>query len=218
MGCRCQCLLNGAGIHELPDDLREWFSSYAGPGAGQVEENAIPEPFLGPLTTTPKAVFLALNPGQAFDFQRRDGSFADRIRHLGSYTAWAATWPYIDGDWEKARKSPNRHQQSRLKFLARWLDQDSVPASAMLAFEVYPWHSTGLTAPIRPDPAIIQRYVAKSARRASRAGGVLRMLSRAASNDTNASRQPWSPGEVDDQLHGTVAPNMEAPATEAGGG
>ena len=41
------------------------------------------EPFLGPLTGRPEMVFLALNPGRAFPFQRRDGAFPHRVRELG---------------------------------------------------------------------------------------------------------------------------------------
>ncbi len=151
--------LNGDNDSALPDDLRDWFDSYAGRGAGQVDGDAIPEPFLGPLAPNPKAVFLALNPGRAFAFQRRDGRFADRIRQLGSYTDWAATWPYVDGDWEAAGQPPNRHHQSRLRFLRRWLGQQDLPASAMLSFELYPWHSTRVTAAMKPDPSTIKRYV-----------------------------------------------------------
>jgi hypothetical protein len=42
------------------------------------------------------AVFLALNPGVSHpEFQHRDGIFAEEIRQLGSYHAWAAGWPYL---------------------------------------------------------------------------------------------------------------------------
>ena len=78
------------GGSSVPDGLECWFHAYAGKGLGAVDPDAMPEPFLGPLDARPKMGFLALNPGRAFCFQRRDGSFADRVRELGSYTSWAA--------------------------------------------------------------------------------------------------------------------------------
>jgi hypothetical protein len=140
-------------------DLREWFDSYTGRGEGVVEPDAIPEPFLGPLDRQPEAVFLALNPGRAFDFQGRNGLFAERIRDAGSYTAWAASWPYIDGDWEAVGQPPNPHHQARLRFLRRWLNDPVLPPAAMVAFELYPWHSTRVTGRLRPEPSLIERYV-----------------------------------------------------------
>jgi hypothetical protein len=147
------------GGSSVPEGLECWLHAYAGKGLGAVDPSAMPEPFIGPLTGQPKMVFLALNPGQAFCFQRRDGSFADRVRELGSYTAWAASWPYIDGDWERAAKRPNRHHQARLEFMRRWLKPEKASAEAMVAFELYPWHSTRVTAKMRPDPGIIREYV-----------------------------------------------------------
>jgi hypothetical protein len=79
-----------------PDDRRmqSWAKAYRGRGRGEVNPGAFPEPYQGALDRRPVGVFLGLNPGQAqLDFQGRWGLFADEIRHLGSYSAWAATWP-----------------------------------------------------------------------------------------------------------------------------
>ena len=64
---------------------------------------ALPEPYLGALDR-PVGVFLDLHPGQAhLDFQGRSGRFADEIRHHGSYSGWAATWPYLRDPWVAAK-------------------------------------------------------------------------------------------------------------------
>ena len=149
-----------AGRTSLSPDLAAWFASYAGKGSGAVDPEAMPEPFLGPLKPHgAKVVFLALNPGRPFAFQRRDGFFAKRVRECGSYSKWAATWPYIDGDWEAANQPPNRHHQARLKFMRTWFGDEGLTAESMVAFELYPWHSTRVTATIRPDPELIKRYI-----------------------------------------------------------
>ena len=143
----------------VPDEVEPWFQGYRATGQGHVVLDAIPEPYLGDLGGRPLGVFLALNPGRAFAFQRREGAFADDIRAAGSYSAWAAGWPYVDGVWDRSAGRPNRHHRSRLQFLRRWSEDGTLPASAMLAFELYPWHSTRVTARMSPDPGIIREYV-----------------------------------------------------------
>jgi hypothetical protein len=104
-------------------------------------------------------MFLALNPGRAvLGFQGRSGLFADEIRQHGTYSAWAATWPYLRDPWV-ARKGPNPHHTSRLAFLRTWTGQPTLTADAMVAFELYPWHSTVVTASMRPDPGIVREFV-----------------------------------------------------------
>jgi len=147
------------GGSAVPLQVEPWFASYRGSGAGKVDIDALPEPFLGDLAASPRAVILALNPGRAFPFQRRTGAFAQDVRACGSYTEWAAGWPYFDGSWERETGRPNPHHRTRLQFLRRWYDDETLPAAAMVAFELYPWHSTGITATMRPDPLIIQKYV-----------------------------------------------------------
>jgi len=90
--------------------------------------------------------------------QSATGVLADEIRRMGSYRAWAASWPYLRDIWVK-NMGRNRHHTSRLTFMRRWWDQPGLKADDMLSFELYPWHSPRLTAPIRPDPELIQRYV-----------------------------------------------------------
>ncbi len=127
---------------ERPPHLDSWFRSYRGGGKGAVERNAMPEPFLGSLATKPRGVILALNPGKAdLCFQGRTGIFADEIRtNGGSYTRWAASWPYFREAWIE-RKRRNQHHERRLQFIRNWLDDQELSHSAMVSFELYPWHS-----------------------------------------------------------------------------
>jgi anti-anti-sigma factor len=111
------------------------------------------------LDRRPVGVFLALNPGQAaLGFQGRLGLFADEIRHHGTYSVWAATWPYLRDPWVAAM-GPNRYLTSRLGFLGTRTGQPTLPADAMVTVELYPWHSTAVTAPMRPDPGVVREFV-----------------------------------------------------------
>lgn len=151
-------LVDGPAVPPDPQ-MRSWAEAYRGRGRGAVNRDALPEPYLGALDHQPVAVFLALNPGEAvLDFQGRSGLFADEIRQHGSYSAWAATWPYLRNPWVAA-KGTNRHHTSRLKFLRTWTGQATLTAKAMVSFELYPWHSTAVTAPMRPDPGIVREFV-----------------------------------------------------------
>ena len=85
--------------------------------------DAFPEPYVGALDRRPAGVFLGLNPGEAH--LGRSGRFADEIRHHGSYSAWAATWPYLRDPWV-ATKGPNRYLRSRRAFFAE-LDRAANP-------------------------------------------------------------------------------------------
>lgn len=148
------------GRSVLSPDLEQWTRSYHGKGRGRVERSAMPEPFLGPLRR-PRGVFLALNPGRAdLSFQGRNGVFADEIRAAGSYSTWAASWPYLRDPWVPA-KGVNRHHATRLQFLRTWFGEPNLSQELMVSFELYPWHSTAVTGAMRPPKAIIDGYVWK---------------------------------------------------------
>jgi hypothetical protein len=143
----------------LPPPLDRWIKAYQARGVGEVDARAFPEPYVGPLDAEVRAVFLALNPGRAApEFQYRDGIFAEEIRGLGSYRRWAATWPYLRDPWDRL-KGRNRHHRGRLAFLRRWFGDECLGGEHMAAFELYPWHSTRVTASIRPDPGIVRELV-----------------------------------------------------------
>jgi hypothetical protein len=124
-----------------------------------VTREAFAEPYGGDLRGTPRFVILGLNPGQAaLEFQARDGIFANEIRELGSYSAWAASHPYLGETWTRA-KGPDRYGWARLKFARGWLEDPDLEARDVLTFELYPWHSTSVTASIVPPPDIVNDFV-----------------------------------------------------------
>jgi hypothetical protein len=139
--------------------LDSWFASYFGSKDGVKRDDVFPEPYMGRIDGKPRMVFLALNPGQAFpSFQSRSGVFAAEIHQLGSYQAWAATWPYLRDPWN-SQIGMNRFHRSRLTFMRRWYEDKTLSEDHMLTFELFPWHSKRLTASIRPDPAIITEFI-----------------------------------------------------------
>jgi hypothetical protein len=151
-------LVGGPAVPPDPR-LRSWSEAYRGRGRGAVNLDALPEPYLGALDRRPAGVFLALNPGRAvLGFQGRSGRFADEIRQHGTYSAWAATWPYLRDPWV-ATMGPNRHHRSRLAFLRAWTGQPTLSVDAMVTFELYPWHSTAVTGRMRPDPGVVREFV-----------------------------------------------------------
>jgi hypothetical protein len=151
-------LVSGPAVPPDPR-MQSWAEAYRGHGRGEVNLDALPEPYLGALDRRPVGVFLAHNPGQAhLGFQGRSGLFADEIRHHGTYSAWAATWPYLRDPWVAAM-GPNRHHRDRRKFLRTWTGQPTLTGDAMVSFELYPWHSTAVTALMRPDAGVVREFV-----------------------------------------------------------
>jgi len=153
---------HGCRWDELPATLgalKRWRRAYDGLGRGTVDERAMPEPYLGVLDAEVEMVVLALNPGQSeLSFQGRDGRFVEEIHALGSYRAWAASWPYLTGSWVPA-KGRNRHHETRLAFMRRWYQDARLPRDAMLSFELFPWHSHGKTRAIVPSPALVREFI-----------------------------------------------------------
>ena len=134
-------------------ELRPWVDAYRGasPAARRVDD-AMPEPFNGRLDRKPKAILLALNPGNAFmgveswmgkqpmpDLQSRRGKFAQQIMESnGSYTQWARQpfdWPALNGG------SPHPFVTSRMRFVNDWVSGNTVEPDEVVWFDLYPWHS-----------------------------------------------------------------------------
>ncbi len=148
-----------AGEDPLPDPLPRWYASYEGRRDGQVGRDAFAEPYVGDLRGTPRMVILGLNPGRAcLDFQGRNGIFAREIRERGSYSVWAAPFPYLGAEWSRV-KGRNRYAWSRLRFAREWLEDRELAANQLLTLELYPWHSARVTAPIAPPADIIEDFV-----------------------------------------------------------
>lgn len=110
--------------------------------------------------SAPKVVILALNPGIFHpEFQSRTGIFAPEIRdEMGSYSAWARTYPYDREEW-LSRVGKNVFYLARLNFVRNWLQVRKSEHNDMLLFELYPWHSTAVTGPMRPPKDVIDAFV-----------------------------------------------------------
>jgi hypothetical protein len=141
------------GAPPWTQELRPWVDAYRGatPATKRVDE-AMPEPFNGRLDRKPKAIMLALNPGNAFmgketwmgrqpmpDLQSRRGRFAEQIKESdGSYTMWARQpfdWPALNGG------SPHPFVTSRMRFANDWILEETVEPDEVVWFDLYPWHS-----------------------------------------------------------------------------
>lgn len=142
-------------------DLSRWLSAYSGTGLGALQLDAMPEPFTGGLGVTsiePTIVRLGLNPGGAdMVMQGRNGVFAQEIRQLGSYSAWAATAPSLRSAWTD-RHGRNRYLHATVTFAGRWHGH-APSADDVLIMELFPWHSPRLTGSLRPDPGLIREWV-----------------------------------------------------------
>ena len=147
------------GDRAVPGELEGWFSSYKGSGRGEVVLDAFPEPYLGPLAgDSPAMVLLGLNPGRAVhEFQGPDGIFTQQVA-ASSYSRWATAAPYSSAAWEECM-GPNRYHRSRLRFAQTLLQQPDVQAEQLLTVELYPWHSTAVTAAMRPPQQMLHTFV-----------------------------------------------------------
>lgn len=153
-----------SGHDPLPDPLLRWFGSYAGKGRGAVTRDGFAEPYQGDLlgkTHPPRLVVLGVHPGGFVPaMQARDGVFVREIQHeySGDYSEWAASDPYARDAWT-SRYGRNNYVADRIIFTGRWLGiADPVPNDLMV-FELYPWHSTGVTGRMPPPPDVIDEFL-----------------------------------------------------------
>lgn len=149
------------GEFPLDPPLDVWFDSYRGKGEGAVDVEVMPEPYLGDLFATElRMVFMGLNPGSPRPAaQSRTGTYAEEIRDLGSYRAWAATWPYLrDRDLEDWGR--NVFHDARYRFMKRWYGDSTLEHRHMLNWELYPWHSKKVQGSrMRPPIDVIREFV-----------------------------------------------------------
>lgn len=143
----------------LPEPLKRWWESYQATGDGKPTRECFAEPYIGAFARGVTVAMLGLNPGQAFpELQARTGLFADEIRSVGSYSRWAAPNPYLGDTWQQFANRRNRYHSARQRFAERWLDDPSQPAR-VLTLELYPWHSTRVTAAMSPPSKVINDFV-----------------------------------------------------------
>lgn len=147
------------GERDVPYELLPWFNSYRGSGRGEVRLDVFPEPYTGRLIDNRSPIImLGLNPGAAVPrFQAPGGVFFERLTAC-SYHDWASTVPYASREWE-AVAGRNRFYQQRFSFARRLLADPAWPTSDGVFFELYPWHSSGVTAAMTPPAEVVREYV-----------------------------------------------------------
>ncbi|MFT4220512.1 MAG: hypothetical protein QM611_08355 [Microbacterium sp.] len=147
------------GDRAIPPRLQRWFESYSGKGHGEVRLDVFPEPYTGRLVDNhAPVVMLGLNPGAAVpSFQAPGGVFFEQLKTM-SYSEWAATVPYASKEWESFA-GRNRFYQNRFAFARRLLDDPRWPASDGVYFELYPYHSSGVTAAMSPPGDVLREFV-----------------------------------------------------------
>ena len=152
-------VLNGRST--FPAHFDAWLGSLRHSYPQASATASLPEPFLGRLDRRPAAVFLAATAGRAYvgshgrpDFQSLTGVFANEVRELGSYSAWAATWTYFRRPWTSVVSANGIHHR-RLQFLRHWHGDDRLDAEDMVTFALYPWHTSGLTTRLRFDANLL---------------------------------------------------------------
>lgn len=143
------------GDTSVPPRLREWYLSYRGTGRGEVRLDVFPEPYTGRLLgNTAPVVMLGLNPGAAVpSFQARGGHFVRQLESM-SYHDWASTVPYASGLWGE-----NRFYNNRFAFARRLLGNPDWPNSDGVFFELYPYHSSRVTAAMTPPADVVREFV-----------------------------------------------------------
>lgn len=152
-----------AGQESWTPELREWFDSYRGQGAGQVDLSCFPDPYVGDLRGLrgqPQVVVLGLNPGVGYPrLQGREGGiWSERIRS-SSYSHCMDRSPHGDQAWLDLHGRPSRYWQVLMRWARAWTRDQGLLASQVLNFELYPWHSNAITAPITPPADVVDRYI-----------------------------------------------------------
>lgn len=147
----------------FPPDLERWRQTYAGKGAGAVDLSCFPDPYVGDLRGVrhdmPRLVVLGLNPGvgQAA-LQGVDGLWTRAIKAEG-YSYCTRRAPFDNRDWMAVNGKPSTYWQRLVSFARRWVDDEAMDVDELLNIELYPFHSSKVTAKITPPPDVLRRYV-----------------------------------------------------------
>jgi hypothetical protein len=150
--------LDGGSV--VAPELVGWFRSCRGSGRTAVSTDCFPEPYIGDISRSVRAIVLGLNPGRPHpQLQGREGAYADAIRAAGGYRQWAAGWPYLGRAWTDVMGGPNTFHKRRYDWVKRWIGEPLRPSSSHLVIELYPWHSINLPQPFHPDADAINRYL-----------------------------------------------------------
>lgn len=148
--------------HLVPP-LHEWLNSYSGTGKGAVDDGHYPDPYVGDLrggTHDVRLVVLGLNPGRGYPgLQGRDGIWTKRIAEDG-YSHCFNRSPAEDArSWIELHVKQSPYWRNLINFGKRWTNDPNFDVHGILNFELYPWHSDAVTAPMVPPPQVIDQFI-----------------------------------------------------------
>lgn len=143
-------------------DLKRWKASYKGSGKGVLDLSCFPDPYVGDLRGLdgePKMICLGLNPGIGYPrLQGREGLWTNRIRE-SSYSACPdRSVPGDPAEWLRDHKKESPYWLKLLNFGKRWHGNEFTYKD-ILNIELYPWHSSCLTAGLNCPGDIISKYI-----------------------------------------------------------
>lgn len=152
-----------AGREHPSANLARWRESYQGKGKGAVDLEHYPDPYVGDLRGVehePRMVLLGLNPGIGYDsLQSRSGLWARRIARSGYSYCFDRSPEEDPKGWRELHRTRSRYWQRCTLFAQRWLNDQHASVRDILNFELYPWHSYAVTAPMQPPADLIDRFV-----------------------------------------------------------
>lgn len=149
--------------YAFPPDLERWRQTYAGKGAGAVDLTCYPDPYVGDLRgvrhETPRLVVLGLNPGIGHvALQGVDGTWTKAVKSEG-YSYCTHRSPFGSDEWLAVNGKPSTYWQRLVAFARRWVDDDAMDVDELLNLELYPFHSSKVTAKITPPADVLHRFV-----------------------------------------------------------
>lgn len=125
--------------------LRQLWNGYSGKDLCAAEANMIVEPYLGAIHPAShkqvKLIMLNLNPGpsRAAHQELSVASTFGRQLAAETYSDWAASWPYLSNPICENWGGPFIHQRMRY---AEQLTSSTIQNHEVVAFELFPWHSS----------------------------------------------------------------------------
>jgi hypothetical protein len=144
------------------DGITRWRNSYQGAGKGALDLSCFPDPYVGDwrgLNGEPKLITLGLNPGIGYpSLQGRDGIWTSRIRESNYSSCLERSVPGDPINWLRQHKKESPYWIKLLNFGKRW-HGDEFAYKDLLSIELYPWHSTCLTAGLDCPEDVVSKYI-----------------------------------------------------------
>ncbi|RYC10496.1 anti-phage DNA glycosylase Brig1 [Nocardioides zhouii] len=151
------------GTSHLVRPLDRWHAGYSGKGAGAVDLDHYPDPYIGDLRglrSEPRLVFLGLNPGIGYDdLQGNDGVWTRRIRESGYSRCFERSPAEDPVTWRSMHGKESTYWRNIVRFERRWLGDEAAGVSDLLNLELYPWHSNRIVGAMSPPLDLIKEYV-----------------------------------------------------------